>query len=130
MKVGELAKKTGVTRDTIRLYEKMGLVKNVSQPYEYNNYKEYGDENVERVKLVLKMKKHGLKLQECKEIIDNIESNEDPDFHHKFLKQKIEELDQKIKELKALKTTFEGFLNSENQCKNEGDEIKKRIEPK
>ncbi|WP_196894495.1 MerR family transcriptional regulator [Aureivirga marina] len=131
MKIGQLAKITGVSRDTVRLYEKMGLVKNVSQPYEYNNYKEYGDENVERIKLVLDMKKHGLKLSECKEILDNLENHEnDTEFRKKFLTQKIEELDKKIKELNALKKTFETFLENDGECDKQEEIMKVKITTK
>jgi len=71
MKIGEIAAKTGVSRDTIRLYDKLGLLGNVSRPFEFNNYKVYGDENIYRVKMVKEMQKIGLTLKECKGIIES-----------------------------------------------------------
>jgi DNA-binding transcriptional MerR regulator len=66
MKIGEIAAKTGVSRDTVRLYEKLGLLGEVSRPYEHNNYKEYGVENVYRIGMIKEMQRIGLKLKECK----------------------------------------------------------------
>ena len=72
MKVGALSKLSGVSRDTVRLYEKLGLLKNISRPYEYNNYKEYGEENVKRIHLIKQMQTFGITLKESKEILVSI----------------------------------------------------------
>ncbi len=112
MKIGKIAEMTGITRDTIRLYEQMGLVKNVTRPHEYNNYKEYGEENVERIRLILMMKKFGMTLKECKMVLDKIEDNSyDLDFQQSFVKQKINEIDQQIKELKQLKGALKEHID-------------------
>ncbi len=113
MKIGTLAKATGVTRDTIRLYERMEIIKNVTRPYEFNNYKEYGEENIEKIKLILMMKKFGMSLKECKFVLDKMETNNfDLDFQKQFVNQKISEIDQKIKELQELKRTLKQHVNT------------------
>ena len=107
MKIGDLAKLTGVSRDTIRLYERMELVKNVTRPYQFNNYKDYGEENVKRIRLILMMKKFGMTLKDCKMILDKMEEdNFDMEFQKTFVQQKIKEIDEQIKELEALKETL------------------------
>lgn len=112
MKIGQLATQTGVSRDTIRLYEQMGLLKNITRPYEYNNYKEYGDSNLERIQFILMMKKLGLTLKECKMVIEVIESGEfDQSFQNNFVKEKMKVIDEKIKELTTIRNLFAEHLN-------------------
>lgn len=113
MRIGELAKQTGVSRDTIRLYERMGLVKGVTRPHEFNNYKEYADENVERIRLILLMKKFGMTLKECANILTKIEENSfDLEYQKAFVAQKIKEIEDKIEELTSLKEILSGYLDA------------------
>ena len=97
MKIGEIAKKTGVSRDTVRLYEKLGLLSNVTRPYEYNNYKDYGEENVFRINMIKEMQKIGLKLRECKDVIEALVNDKmDIDKRKEFIKSKIKQVQQVI----------------------------------
>ncbi|MCG8582667.1 MAG: MerR family transcriptional regulator [Bacteroidales bacterium] len=112
MRIGIIAEKTGVSRDTVRLYENMGLLTGITQPYEYNNYKEYSEENIERIKIIRSMKNMGFSLKECKEVFTNIqEDNFDKEYQMKFLDSKINEVNKKIEELVALRDKLEGFRN-------------------
>lgn len=118
MRIGQIADKTGVSRDTIRLYEDMGLLVRVTRPNEYNNYKDYPEENIERVKMIITMKKLGLTLKECKQVMSTIEHDGyDREFQHDFLHNKIKEIDTKIKDLKNLKKVLIKYQNE--GCDNE-----------
>ena len=104
MRIGVIAERTGVSRDTVRLYEKMGMLINVSRPHKYNNYKEYSEENIDRIKLILTLKNLGLSLKECKEVIVSIEDGEyNREFQSEFISSKLKEIDAKIRDLKNLK---------------------------
>ncbi|MCL3779111.1 MerR family transcriptional regulator [Prolixibacteraceae bacterium JC049] len=117
MRIGIIAERTGVSRDTVRLYENMGLLVNINRPNKYNNYKDYPEENILRVEFILKLKQLGLTLKECKQVINTIETEEyNAAFQHSFLTSKIKEIDNKIKELKQLKKTLTTFLN--DGCNN------------
>lgn len=112
MRIGLIAEKTGVSRDTIRLYESMGLLTGITRPYKYNNYKEYAEENIERVKMIITMKGLGLSLKECKEVITTIEEQGfDKSFQDEFIANKLNEIDTKIQQLQQLKETLLGFVN-------------------
>ena len=52
MLIGELSAKTGLTRDTIRFYEKEGLIKIARKQRRENNYKEYDETVLERLNLI------------------------------------------------------------------------------
>jgi DNA-binding transcriptional MerR regulator len=118
MRIGQIAEKTGVSRDTIRLYEDMELLVGITRPNEYNNYKDYPEENIERVQMIITMKKLGLTLKECKQVISTIEDDGfDKNFQYDFLHNKIKEIDTKIKELKNLKKILITYQNE--GCDNE-----------
>lgn len=115
MKIGEIATKTGVSRDTVRLYEKLGLLINVTRPYEYNNYKEYGTENVYRIGMIKEMQRIGLKLKECKSVIEAL-VNDSMDIKDRkaFIANKIAETEEKIKGLRNIQCFLQEHLD--NDC--------------
>lgn len=112
MKIGQIAIETGISRDTVRLYETMGLLTGITRPNEYNNYKDYPEENIDRIRIIRSMKQLGFSLKECKEVFTNIQEDLfDKEFQQRFLNHKIEEINQKIEELITLRDKLEGFRN-------------------
>jgi DNA-binding transcriptional MerR regulator len=112
MRIGIIAEKTGVTRDTIRLYEKMGLLPEVTRPHEYNNYKEYSEKSVDRILFIKTMKKLGLTLKECKVVIEKmVEDSFNHDYQNSFIKEKLKEIDRKVEELKDLKRKLSTYID-------------------
>jgi MerR family transcriptional regulator, copper efflux regulator len=75
MKIQELAEKTSLTAHTIRFYEKEGLLDSRHIRREENNYRNYSDEAIERLKLVKKFKAVGCSLAELKEILKDHDTN-------------------------------------------------------
>lgn len=47
MRIGELAKATGLSRDTIRFYERQGLIESQPGQSETNNYRDYPEHLVD-----------------------------------------------------------------------------------
>ena len=114
MKIGNLANLSGVSRDTIRLYEKLGLLTHISRPYEFNNYKDYGEENVRRIKMVKQLQQMGATLKECKEIFDALDKDEfDENSGRAFFQSKIEQIEFKMRELAETKKML---MERMNQC--------------
>lgn len=62
MKIGEFAKCTGLSKDTIRYYEKMDLL----HPEINNKHREYNKQDIEIIETILKLKHTGFSLQEIK----------------------------------------------------------------
>ncbi|WP_299212741.1 MerR family transcriptional regulator [uncultured Aquimarina sp.] len=77
MKIGDLAKRTSVSRDTIRFYEGKGMLTNVTRPFEWNNYKDYGEENVKRIQIIKYLQRFSFTLKECKELLDQKDASTD-----------------------------------------------------
>jgi len=64
MLIGELSKKTGFSRDTIRYYEKLGLIKEPARNGADNNYKNYTETVLKRLLAIRKIKDFGFTLKE------------------------------------------------------------------
>ncbi len=110
MLIGELSKKSGVSRDTIRYYEKMGLL-SVLPTRRENNYKEYAPNSVDVLKMVAIGKNLGFKLNETKEFLSFWEQNDtDNERMNQMVLQKIEEIDERIKVLTVFRQNLQNAL--------------------
>src|SRR3989338_1716476 len=72
MLIGELSKRTGLTKDTIRFYEKQGLIPEARKIHTFNNYKEYTEETLNRLLTIKKVKSFGFTLNESAELLDMV----------------------------------------------------------
>ena len=61
MTIGEAAEKTGLSADTLRYYEKIGLIPPV--PRKENGLRDYGAETLRLVALILQFKEIGMSLE-------------------------------------------------------------------
>lgn len=75
MLIGELSLRSGFSRDTIRFYEKHGLIKINRRERRENNYKEYSEFTLKRLLTVKRVKDFGFTLNEVSEILDLMELN-------------------------------------------------------
>jgi DNA-binding transcriptional MerR regulator len=64
--VGELAEELGVTTRTLRHYEAEGLVR----PSRIGQNRVYGPRDRARLRLILRGRRFGMSLAECREIVD------------------------------------------------------------
>lgn len=69
MLIGQLSKQSGFSRDTIRYYEKIGLIVLPKRARRDNNYKDYPDEVLHQLKAIRKYKDLGFTLEEIRELI-------------------------------------------------------------
>ena len=67
MKIGELAQRTGVAIDTVRYYERQGLLPQPErQP---SGYRHYRNDDVTRLRFVRRAKALGFTLEEIRELL-------------------------------------------------------------
>ncbi|MEQ7124401.1 MerR family transcriptional regulator [Actinopolymorpha sp. B11F2] len=102
MKIGEVARRAGVTIDTIRFYERRGVL---SAPARRpSGYREYGEDTVGRIQLARRMKSLGLSLDE---IIDALAAHDAGpvtcESERWRLDAALDRVDARIAELKALR---------------------------
>ena len=70
MLIGELVRQTGLSRDTIRYYERLGLLSADGRPAPANNYKDYPASVVMRLGLIQQAKSLSFSLTEIAEGLD------------------------------------------------------------
>lgn len=114
MLIGELAKKTGLSRDTIRFYIKKGIIKIKNIQKRINNYRDYDTNTAERLSLVSTLKGLGFTLEEIKKIISLWDEDVTSCEHLlKNIDEKITMIDQKIENLKDTK---DKLLSLQQRC--------------
>lgn len=109
MKIGELAKLTGTSIETIRFYEREELLQATRRSE--GNYRIYGREHVERLAFVRHCRSLDMALEEIRVLLrfkdsptDNCQAvNELLDEHIGHVAQRIRELRGLEKQLKALR---------------------------
>jgi MerR family transcriptional regulator, copper efflux regulator len=115
MLIGELAKQTELSKDTIRFYEKIGLIDPIKRQSNHNNYKHYDQKTVERLKLIKRAKELGFTLKEIQQAIDDWQDNKLSKTEKiKIFQDKIIDIDRKINNLLEIKT----YLNSKLELLN------------
>lgn len=113
MRIGDLAKKTRCSRDTLRFYEKMGLVQSRRGSGATNNYKHYDDQMIDRVLLVKQAKVLGFTLSEIKGIIVAWETNKlSRSEKARIFEDKIVLVEQRLAELRRVKRYLETKLKT------------------
>lgn len=81
MKIGEFADITGISKDTIRYYEKMDLL----HPEIINKHRQFNKHDIDVIETILKLKQTGFSLQEIKMLF---KWSENTDQNKKLKKKK------------------------------------------
>ena len=118
MLIGELVKKSGLTKDTIRYYKKIGILNSrVVQRNPENGYKNYSEEALSVIQMLEFGKQHGCTLNEIKELLDTHYQNNLTCFSIKpFIIQKLKTVNEKIQALEKQRANLEMALYQVEQC--------------
>ncbi len=92
MRIGELAKRAEVSRDTIRFYERHGLIRSDVEPDAGNNYRNYPEDAVMTLEVIRDAQAAGLSIADITVFMGQFAAQEGPDQITAFLDQKIEEV--------------------------------------
>jgi DNA-binding transcriptional MerR regulator len=106
MKIGELAKRLDLNAQTIRYYERIGLLPEPGRTEA--GYWAYGEEDERRLRFVKNARSVGLTLGEVKEVLAFHERGEAPcEYVTEVIARRAEEVERQIAEL----TEFKGELD-------------------
>jgi DNA-binding transcriptional MerR regulator len=121
MKIGEIAQRAGVSRDTIRFYERLGLLEEVTRPHSTNSYKAYSATALRRVELISHAKTLGFTLREIAEVIHAWEQNDlAVEAKKALIQEKIAQVDRKAESLALLRASLvDAFGKVESGCQDE-----------
>ena len=104
MRIGEITRLTGVSKDTVRFYERQGLLDTAPQPGMTNNYKQYSAQALRRIELIGHAKALGFTLKEIAEVIAVWQENSlDGDIKRAMLQTKIAQIDAKARSMAVLR---------------------------
>ncbi|MDR3134522.1 MAG: MerR family transcriptional regulator [Deltaproteobacteria bacterium] len=105
-KIGKLAELADCQPVTIRYYEKEGLLEKPSRGE--NGYREYGQEDLERLTFIRHCRDHGIALADIK-ILLGLRKAPDGDCGpvDQMVNRLIAQLDEKLKSIKKLKKNLE-----------------------
>ncbi len=114
--IGQLAKAAGVGVETVRFYERKGLLDAPAR--KGSGYRQYDDEAVERLRFIRQAQQVGFTL---KEIQDLLALRDDPDARRADVRDraagKIADIDAKVRDLLAMRESLVGLLES---CEGDG----------
>lgn len=100
MLIGILSQRTGLSRDTIRYYEREGLITVGRKERQPNNYKEYSEATLRRLLAINRLKGFGFTLRAIQELIDWWDADLFNCPEGKVqVEQKINVIDEKIAQL-------------------------------
>lgn len=103
MRIGELSKHTGFQVETLRYYEKQGLLDPVSRTE--SGYREYDDDSLKQLQFIKQAKSVGFSLSEISELLTlRVERDQHSCGDVKSIaERKILEIDKKLQELEKMR---------------------------
>mgnify|MGYP001055567050 CR=1 FL=1 len=116
LKTGELAKRAGVNVETLRFYEREGLMP--EPPRRMSGYREYPAESVQRIRFIKRAQELGFSLREVRELLAlRVEPGTTCADVRQKSQAKVEQVRQKIADLKAIELALQTLTAT---CSGEG----------
>lgn len=118
MKIGELAKRTGLATSRIRFYEKSGLLSAIQR--QENGYREYGPEALWMLEIISVAQSAGFTLEEIRNLLPDSQSTWEHDALLQSLQNKVSEIERLQERLAKNKTQL---LLAIDSMKNRPDDL-------
>lgn len=111
MLIGEVAREAGVSRDTVRLYTRLGLVACAERQAGSRVYADYDDSAVELIKGVKTAQSLGFTLAELRPIaVAYVAGSLDDTRQRELLSAKLDEIEDKQRQLAQMTEFLRGKL--------------------
>lgn len=109
MRVKELMARASISRDTLRFYEKEGLI--TQPPRGLNGYRDYGEHVLEEIRFIRIAQSVGFPLKEIKRAIPHLASAKPGcPYLQAALEKQLQAVESKITELMAAKGRLQKWL--------------------
>ena len=111
MKIGQVAANAGVNIDTVRYYERRGLL---AEPARLaSGYREYDEETVPLIRFIKRAQDLGFTLKEIAELISLRDANGRRRSEVRALAEaKRQDIDQKLRRLRAIRRALDELVES------------------
>jgi MerR family copper efflux transcriptional regulator len=117
MTIGGLAKRSGVNIDTVRYYEREGLLPPAARSA--SGYRHYGEAEVERMRFIRRAKELGFTLAEIAELL-SLTANRRSDMTgvKRKAEHRLQQVEAKIKELQLVRRGLKQLIDA---CPGHGE---------
>lgn len=105
MKIGEIAKRSGIGIETIRFYEREGLL--LEPERRPSGYRQYDQSTVERLEYIRRAKELGFTLAEIRELLElSFAAHAGCDHIRQRAEAKVADIEDKIRSLQQMKRSL------------------------
>ncbi len=109
MRIGQLAKRAGVTTDTIRYYEREGLLPPTARTA--SGYRDYDSGVLDDLRFIKKAQASGLKLSDVREVMQIAKGGREPCDHVRAtVTARLAEVEERLRELRSLRSALKSTL--------------------
>ena len=110
LRIGELATQSGLTRDALRYYERLGLVPRARRTA--GGFRMFAPGATERIRFIKQAQANGLSLAEIRQLLafQDRSGRERCRHVHRLLGLKLGEIETKLVQLQEFKNTLQGYL--------------------
>ncbi|MBX7532937.1 helix-turn-helix domain-containing protein [Qipengyuania sp. 1XM1-15A] len=111
MRIGELARATGTKAETIRYYEREGILPTADRTD--SNYRDYSTEHLQMLSFVRRARGLGFNMAQVRELLALSDHDEKPckDVDH-LVRQQLADVEQRIADLASLRDELSQMLRS------------------
>lgn len=114
LSIGALAKATDTKVETIRWYERVGMLPAPARTA--GNYRSYGPEHLERLSFIRRARDLGFSLDQVRELLQLADDRDQPcEAVDRVAREHLEEVERKIADLEALRRELQDLIG---QCRH------------
>lgn len=107
--IGGLAEAGGVGVETVRYYQRRGLLSEPARPH--GEVRRYGEEDLKRLRFIRSAQAAGFTLAEIGELLD-LSASDDRPRAHDMATSRVAAIDRKIAELQEVRGALAGLANA------------------
>ena len=112
MRIGELSQRAGVSRDTIRYYERRGLLPAAARPAPTNQYRSYAESDLLRLRLIRYAQGLGFTLSEVEPMLEPwVRGRATATAKRTALASKLAKIEARQRELEQIRTALTAQLD-------------------
>jgi MerR family transcriptional regulator, mercuric resistance operon regulatory protein len=104
--IGTLGQAAGVGVETIRYYQRRGLLSTPARP---GTIRRYGEEELDRLRFIRHAQQLGFSLEEVRELLA-LDEMQDREAARALARAKLGEIDQKIRRLEAVRAALQDLV--------------------
>ena len=108
--IAKAARKAGVGIETIRFYERRGLIEQPRKPLG-GGYRDYPEDTVERIRFIRRAQEIGFSLREIDELLSlRADPGSDSARVRERARHKLDQVNEKVADLERIRAALEGLI--------------------